>query len=126
MLQPGELVPHFEVTTVEGEPFSYSSIWQRKNLVLVCLPSVNSETAGYVATLTVLLREANATDVASVITRDSVPGLPASGVVVADRWGEIMFATEASGIGDLPTARELVEWLTFVRNRCPECEGEAR
>jgi hypothetical protein len=29
--------PHFDVRTTSGERFSYSAIWQRKNLVLIRL-----------------------------------------------------------------------------------------
>ena len=38
MLQPHDLLPHFEVADLGGEHVRYSSIWQRKNLVLVMLP----------------------------------------------------------------------------------------
>jgi hypothetical protein len=46
--------------------------------------------------------------------------------VVADRWGEIVFAEEKSDVADLPGPQELVDWLNYVMNQCPECEGEAR
>ena len=46
MLQRGDSVPHFWVTTVGGEVFSYSTIWQRKNLVLLCLPAAESQSSG--------------------------------------------------------------------------------
>jgi hypothetical protein len=39
MLHRGGSVPHFEVKTIGGELFSYSSIWQRKNLVLLAIPA---------------------------------------------------------------------------------------
>ena len=42
MLQTGDLVPHFTVTTFSGGSFDYSDIWQRKNLVLVLLPHADS------------------------------------------------------------------------------------
>src|SRR5688500_19094478 len=42
MLQTGDLVPHFTVTTFSGESFDYSDIWQRKNLVFVLLPHADS------------------------------------------------------------------------------------
>jgi hypothetical protein len=35
ILQRGDIVPHFDVRTTSGERFSYSAIWQRKNLVLI-------------------------------------------------------------------------------------------
>jgi hypothetical protein len=37
MLQRGDSVPHFEVKTVEGQRFSYSTIWQRRHLVLLAI-----------------------------------------------------------------------------------------
>ena len=37
MLQRGDSVPHFDVRNVDNEPVSYSTIWQRRNLVLVTL-----------------------------------------------------------------------------------------
>jgi hypothetical protein len=46
--------------------------------------------------------------------------------VVADRWGEIYYLQGADRTGDLPTPHELAEWLRYVRNECPECQGEAR
>ena len=123
----GDLVPHFDVRTIDDEPFSYSSIWQRKNLLFVALPTVESDSAAdYAAGLTARLHELGDRDVEVVITRERVPGLPAPGVVVADRWGEIVYAIEGSDVRELPSPEEVVEWLTFVRNRCPECEGETR
>ena len=38
MLQAGDLVPHFTVKTLHGDEFSYLTIWQRRNLVLIALP----------------------------------------------------------------------------------------
>jgi hypothetical protein len=126
MLERGDSVPHFEVKMIGGELFSYASIWQRKNLLLITLPGPDSESAaGYLADLTARLQELG-DDVAGVVTRDSVPHVPPFGVLVADRWGEVVFAVERSDVSDLPPPRELVEWLNFVRNQCPECEGEAK
>jgi hypothetical protein len=42
VLQTGDLVPNFTVTTVSGERFDYSDIWQQKNLALVLLPHEDS------------------------------------------------------------------------------------
>jgi hypothetical protein len=127
MLQRGDLVPHFQVRRLEGETFGYSTIWQHKNLLLVTLPTLNSESAGgYALDITARVRESGDRDVECVITRDPVPGVSAPAVVVADRWGEIVFAVEKSSVSGLPAPRELIEWLNYVRNQCPECEGEAR
>jgi hypothetical protein len=61
-----------------------------------------------------------------VITSDAVPGLDAPAVVVGDRWGEIVYVTATADAADLPPARELLEWISYVETRCPECEGEAK
>jgi len=128
MLQKGELLPHFSVTSIAGERFAYSDIWQRKNLVLVSLPHEESKgsTTAYLAQLAIGTSELTGDDTACLITRDSIPGVPAPGVVVADRWGEIHHITHAAHVEDLPSFHELVDWLRYVQSQCPECEGEAK
>ena len=126
MLTRGDEVPHFEVTTTGGDVFRYASTWQHKNLVLVALPvdTPPAATAG--------LEEAFASPAFDrdqsvfLITRDTVPGLPAPGALVADRWGEIVYVTTAPTLDGLPAASTLFDWLDYVVQRCPECEGEAR
>jgi hypothetical protein len=39
MLERGDQVPHFAVTMLHGTRTDYSEIWQRRNLLLVCLPA---------------------------------------------------------------------------------------
>lgn len=125
MLDRGDAVPDFEVRTLGGDVFSYSTIWQRKNLVLVTL-SPNASDGSYVSELSILSSEFNHRECVCVITRDGVAGLPAPGALVADRWGEIVHVVVASDITDLPTPAELLEWVEYLEIRCPECEGEAR
>jgi hypothetical protein len=127
MLKRGDSVPHFEVRKLEGEPFRYSAIWQHKNLLLVTIPTLDSEsTSAYTADVTARVRDFEDRDLELVITRDRVPGVAVPAVVVADRWGEIVFAEEKSDVADLPGPQELVDWLNYVMIQCPECEGEAR
>jgi hypothetical protein len=127
MLRRGDSVPHFEVQNVEGESFKYSAIWQHKNLLLVAIPILDSKsTSAYIADVTARVRECGNVDIECVITQDRVPGISAPAVVIADRWGEIIFAVQTSDVADLPPAQELIEWLNHMRNRCPECEGETR
>jgi hypothetical protein len=127
VLHRGDSVPHFAVRRLEGEPFHYSTIWQHKNLLLVTIPALDSEsTRAYVANLTTRVQESGDRDIECVITQDRIPGISAPAAVVADRWGEIVFAVEKSDIVDLPAPQELMEWLKYVRHQCPECEGEAR
>lgn len=126
MLQARDLISHFNVTTLSGERFAYSEIWQLKNLVLISLPqSEPVACAEYVSRLTVQISKLTRNDTAVVITRDRVSGLPSPGVVVADRWGEIQYVARAAGVGTLPSPQELIEWLQYVQSQCPECQGEA-
>ncbi len=46
---------------------------------------------------------------------------PASAsVLVADRYGQIFHAVRAGTTHDLPSARELEEWLKYLGTLCPE------
>jgi hypothetical protein len=125
MLQPRDLLPHFDVTNLEGQRFFYSTIWQRKNLVLVSLPDADPESARYAAELTAQM-PAPTHDTHCVMTRERLAGFPSPGVVVADRWGEICFLAGGGRVRDLPSPRDLIDWVAHVRSRCPECEGEAK
>ena len=122
-VQRGDQVPHFEVRTLEGKLFTYTTIWQHRNLVLVTLPE--APCGAYASALAARAAEFEAHGCACVITRDRVPGVPAPGALVADRWGEIVHVA-ASRLSGLPTPAELLEWVDYVARRCPECEGEAK
>lgn len=127
MLQPGDPIPHFEVTALHGDAIRYSTIWQRRNLVLITLPAAASESsANAIAELAARVPELSAHDTACVVTRDTVPGMPVPGLLVADRWGEVVHVANHSSAADLPGLDEVLVWVEHVRNRCPECEGEAR
>jgi peroxiredoxin len=127
MLQTGDLVPHFTVTTFSGLSFNYSDIWQRKNLVLVLLSHAESAASTkFVDQLTARISELTGDDSACVITRDCVSGVPSPGVLVADRWGKIHHVVDGKTVDDLPGPEDVIEWLRFVQHQCPECEGESR
>jgi hypothetical protein len=126
MLQRGDSVPHFEVRTVDGDLFEYSAIWQRKNLLLVRLRHASNDDSAYMSDLRGRAAEFHALESECVITRDDVPGLDAPGLLIADRWGEIIHITAASESAQSPTPEELLGWLEYVQHRCPECEGEAK
>jgi hypothetical protein len=118
----GDQLPHFEVTTVHGEPFSYASIWQLKSLALLTLPSEEEPDRG-IAELLARRAEFDALKSVCVITRECLAGMPTPGVLIADRWGEVV---HIAATAEIPTATELLDWLNFVERRCPECEGETR
>ena len=127
MFQQGDAVPHFEVTTIHGEQLNYSTVWQRKNLVLVALPESGSELAHRdVSHLVSKVPEFEAAKAVCVLTRDRVPGILSPGLVVADKWGEIAYVAFTSRADELPSAEELLDWVHYLESRCPECEGESK
>ena len=124
LLKPGDQVPHFIVRNLDGDAVAYSAVWQHRNLILAAVPA-GAAFEEYVSVL------ANRTssfgfDTDCVITHDIVDGLPYPGVVVADRWGEIVHLASAADEARLPDVGELQEWVDYVQRRCPECEGEAK
>jgi hypothetical protein len=128
MLQRGDLLPHFAIKTLDGGVMTYSTIWQRKNLVLVILPgaALNLRSRAYVSQLNILWLELSSQQSECVFTQDSVPGLPGPGALIADRWGEIVHVAGGSDVADLPTPEDLLDWIRYVEIQCPECEGEAK
>ena len=128
MLRPGDLTPHFHVTDVHGALVTYSEFWQRKVLVLIVLPSAEADgsVSTYLSQLNPHIPTLTAHGAACVVTRDLVDGLPSPGVVIADRWGEIVHIAGGNSSQDLPPPGELVEWASYVQRQCPECEGESR
>lgn len=61
-----------------------------------------------------------------VITQDRIRGLEAPGLLVADRWGEIVHIVTPKAVTDLPSVPTLLQWVEAIEHRCPECEGEAK
>lgn len=125
MLQRGDSVPHFTVRTVDGDVFDYSTIWQRKNLLLVRLPNTTTDNGALVSDLRASATEFRALETQCVVTRADVSGLPAPGLLIADRWGEIVHVVAGSESAQSPKTEDLLGWLEHVQRRCPECEGEA-
>jgi hypothetical protein len=126
MLRRGDQVPHFEVTTVGGELFRYASIWQHKSLALVALPA-DAPAGAYDSCEQATRRDTfPQRERVCVVTRNRIPGLQAPAALVADRWGEIVYVIEASHMDGLPAPSDLLDWLDYVEQRCPECEGESR
>ena len=128
MLARGSRLPHLRVRRLDGTPFDSDDVWQRRNLLLVGVGGVpeGTGTSAWLAALEVVRPSCEAHEAVLVVTRDDVPGLAAPGVVVVDRWGEVVFTETAETVEALPSATTLVEWLRFVDHACPECEGEAR
>ena len=122
-----DLMPTFTaINHADGTRVDYQDFWQRRNLVLVVLPEDDPTAASYAASLTHLGPTLAAQDTALIVTATPIPGIPSPGVVVADRWGEVYFVQDAARASELPAAGDLMEWVQYVRNECPECQGEAR
>ena len=100
MLQRGDSVPHFRVRTTAGELFSYLSIWQRKTLVLVVARPDSDDS--YVSAVTGRSGEFRDRDAVLVITRDEITGMSAPGVLIADKWGEVMHVAHGCENAALP------------------------
>jgi hypothetical protein len=125
MIHRGDTFPHIQVRTIDDQTFSYSEIWQRKQFVFVVLGTSHAD-AEYGSVLSARASEFGDRETECVITRDDVAGLRTPSVVIADRWGEVIDIAEVSGVAGLPNADELIAWIEHLRQRCPECEGEAR
>jgi len=110
-------VPHFVVHTTDNTTVDYGAIWQKQQLLLVCLDDSDASAAVAAVAEELVRRRAElmAAESCLVVTRDVVPGADRPGVVVADRWGEIHASLGASAIED---ADDLIEWMRFVRRKC--------
>ena len=125
MLEKGERVPQFEVTTIDAVSVSYGDLWQKKNLALVCLPEDDSPHAtNYIQALRDSLPALELHDAIVIVTTMKVAGMPSPGCLVADRWGEIQWVARSDQIADLPSPGQIAAWLGYVEIQCPECEGE--
>jgi hypothetical protein len=127
MLHRGDLVPHFNVTTLQGRTVGYTAIWQRRNLVLITFPASASESyRTYVSQFAAEMPAFSVHETECVITRDTVAEIGCPAVVIADRWGEIVHVTTGLDVADLPRLSEVLEWVAYLQNQCPECQGETK
>jgi hypothetical protein len=125
MLNKGDHVPRFDITTIDDIRVNYADLWQKKNLALVCLSEDSSPDAqSYIHELREALPALAVHDAVVVVTTTPIEGMPLPGCAVADRWGEMQWIASAERVAELPCAREIAAWLQFVEIQCPECEGE--
>ena len=110
----------------DGTYVDYHDVWQKKNVVLVALPDDDPTATEYAMSLSALASEMASLDARLIVTATRIEGIPSPGVVVADRWGEVYHVKGASRAADLPGPDDLLEWVKYVRNECPECQGETR
>ena len=125
LLQNNDPVPHFVIRAHDGGLVDYSTIWQRRNLLLVAIDSATASER-YVSELAHRIPEFEEQETTVVITHDGIAGLPTPGLIVADRWGEIIHLVTPKTASDFPTADQLLPWVEAIEYGCPECEGEAK
>ena len=125
LLRAGDQVTHFSVNTFDNGRIDYSAIWQQKNLLLVSVPA-SQAFHEYASSLADAIEQSPELQAQLVATADAIAGIGAPSVVIADRWGEIAFVAQAEDAANLPERAEVIAWLRFIQQRCPECEGEAR
>lgn len=127
-LERGELIRHFAVRAIDGTLFDYNDTWQRRNLLLIALPSLPLSNAAqeYVSKMTGREDALAEYEARCVVTTEPVPDVVAPAVIVADRWGEVYLASHAGAVSDLAPADEVFECLRYIAHDCPECQGEAR
>src|ERR671922_1572149 len=107
-------VPHFDVTTLDGQRVRYDEIWQRRNLVLLVVsPHEREAAARYASQIDGRRREFEDAETTIVMTTDAVPGFAPPRVVIADRWGEILhIGSSPSGeVSQLPNVDEVLSWV---------------
>src|SRR5688500_4006353 len=86
-LRHGDAVPHFVLQAHDGTVVDYvATIWQRRSLVFVAVTSTKRDEP-YVDELAHRTGSFNEHESSVVITQDRIRGLPAPGLLVADRWG---------------------------------------
>lgn len=123
ILRPGDVISHFEGLTTDGRRLEYGQLWQRRNLVLFVLPPNLHDAAGpYLGTLEGRLSDLQPDDTTLVLSHRSLERLPLGTLVIADRWGEIAHLQElASDMTTWPSIDDLLDWVNFIRMKCPEC-----
>ena len=120
-IAPPAYVPHFIVTDVGGGRVRYSQLWQRRILVLIVgRPEDSDALERYASQLRDRRKDFDESEATVVVTTDAIQDVPAPSIVVADRWGEIQHRRHFA-MTEPPDADDLLSWVRFVQNQCPEC-----
>jgi hypothetical protein len=149
LMRKGDQLPAWTLDATGGEPAIPLRADDRRATVLVTVHAECTECATYLDELEGHADEMRAWDgrVVAVTAGDSaaVPGgdrgfvklardvasrleqrgVPRTGMVIADQWGEIFAVEAADDNHSFPAVAEVVGWLRFLAIQCPECQGEA-
>ena len=117
MFEPRDKVAHFVVRALNGATVDYRTIWQKQQLLLICLddsPASESLT-GIANQLAGRGGDFNTAQSHLVVTYDDVRGAPRPGVLVADRWGDVYASLDHTSV---TSADDLLDWLRFMQRQC--------
>lgn len=142
----GRCLPDVKFVTIQGVQRRLSDFRGRKNLVVILAggdgdrlpaamaaawPDINRNDGQVIAVLPGSSPEAVRWPFDVVVDPDgafhrkfasgdgrSEPGLA---VYITDRWGEVVFVCRTVQGDPAPSAADLLDWLRFVDQQCPEC-----
>jgi hypothetical protein len=139
-------LPDVEFVTIQGVQRRLSDFRGRKNLVLIlaggdgdrlpaamaaAYPDVKRHDGHVIAVLTGSSPEAVRWPFDVVVdpggafhrkfASDDGRGEPGLAVYITDRWGEVVFVCRTMRGDPVPSATDLLDWLRFVDQQCPEC-----
>lgn len=122
MLARKDRFPHVSVRCIDGSVFDYDDVWQQRHLLLVALAEEGADRledeARYLADLSAHEDALQRYDTRMVVTREAIAGMPRPGVLVADRYGEIVTVSTADGAASLPDAADLEDWARLIAHAC--------
>ena len=120
--ESGDLLKPFPSRTIGGAEVRYEQLWQHRNIVLFVVPAPLPPAAtAYLDVLDSRLT-ALAPDTSLVLSHHIIDGAPLGSLVIADRWGEVVHSAAIGLDSEIwPTIDDVVEWVQFVRMKCPEC-----
>lgn len=123
MLRRGDLITHFDGTDVDGRGVPYDQLCQHRNVVLFVLSKYLAAAAStYLRALEVRLSELKPPDTSLVISDHALADLPQPSIAISDRLGEIVHIEQLAAEPERwPPIDEILEWVEFIRVRCPEC-----
>jgi hypothetical protein len=123
MLHSGDLITRFDGATIDGREVPYDQLWQHRNVVLFVLSAdLGAAASPYLRALDGRLSALKPPDTSLVVSDHTVDGLPQNSVAIADRWGEIVHIEQlASDQEAWPSIDDILEWVEFIRVKCPEC-----
>jgi hypothetical protein len=123
MLHAGDLITHFESTTLDGRGVPYDQLWQHRNVVLFVLSSdLIAAASPYLSALEGRLAELKPADTSLVVSANVVADLPQRSVAISDRWGEVVYVEQLTADQkQWPGLDDILEWVEFIRIKCPEC-----